>query len=180
MTEQRTAHADASRRPDEGRAKPYTSAIATANLAHQAAAGTRGESHATPGETTGEVAINTSLSCDNLSVVRERIAEALAAHDEDFVVDVQLVATELAANACDHADDPRRLVLRREEHPDRGAELVVEACDATVSRTPVVGMSSIGPYRGHGMQIVERLCTDWGVRVEDDLKIVWARLPIPA
>jgi hypothetical protein len=128
----------------------------------------------------GQVEIDTSLSCGNLMTVREEIAEALVGHDEDFVIDVQLVATELAANACDHAEDPRRLVLRREDHAERGAELVVEARDATTSRTPVVGRSSIGPYRGHGMKLVESLCSDWGVRIARDNKVVWARMPIPA
>ncbi|HEX7308544.1 ATP-binding protein [Lentzea sp.] len=142
--------------------------------------GARGvDGHAIPGQSTGEVEIDTSLSCDNLSTVRASIAEALRAHDEDFVLDVQLVATELASNACDHADDPRRLVLRREVHTDRGPELVVEACDATLERTPVVGRSSIGPDRGNGMKLVEHLCNDWGVRLEDETKIVWARMPIP-
>ncbi|MFD4668662.1 ATP-binding protein [Lentzea sp. NPDC058450] len=124
--------------------------------------------------------IDASLNCENLGAVRQRIAEALVRHDEDFVIDVQLVATELAANACDHAEAPRSLKLRREFHAERGAELVIEACDATVGRTPVVGTSSIGPYRGNGMHLVESLCTDWGVRVDEDTKIVWARLAIPA
>ncbi|WP_394618893.1 ATP-binding protein [Lentzea sp. JNUCC 0626] len=128
---------------------------------------------------TDEVEIDTSLSCDNLSVVREKIAEVLLTHDEDFVADVQLVATELAANACDHADDPRRLVLRREVRPDRGAELVIEARDATVDTAPVLGVSRIGPTRGRGLRLVESLCVDWGVHVDRDTKVVWARLPIP-
>lgn len=127
----------------------------------------------------GEVTIDRALSCDDLGAVRLRIAEALVRYDEDFVVDVQLVATELAANACDHADDPRSLVLRREVHSERGGELVVEARDASVSRTPVVGVSRLGPYRGHGMQLVKSLCSDWGVRVDEDTKVVWARLALP-
>ena len=139
--------------------------LRTANREHQAA---------------GDAEIDTSLSCVNLAAVREDIASALKSHGEDFVIDVQLVATELAANACDHAEDPRRLVLRREVHPERGTELVIEASDATVDRTPVVGTSSIAPYRGRGMQLIESLCTDWGVRVDGEMKIVWARLPIPA
>ncbi|WP_434443971.1 ATP-binding protein [Lentzea sp. E54] len=138
-------------------------------------AGERGaDGHPAPGRTAGQAEIDTSLHCDNLAAVRERIAEALVGHDDDFVVDVQLVATELAANACDHAEAPRRLVLRREPHD----ELVIEARDASVQRTPVVGASSLGPYRGHGMKLVENLCTDWGVRFEDDNKVVWGRIPM--
>lgn len=137
------------------------------------------DGHAEEGRPAGQVEIETSLHCDNLAVVRERIGEVLHAHDADFVHDVQLVATELASNACDHADDPRHLLVRREVHSDRGPELVVEACDATPDRTPVVGFSSISPNRGNGMKMVETICSDWGVRHEDDTKVVWGRIPMP-
>ncbi|WP_447002200.1 ATP-binding protein [Saccharothrix isguenensis] len=137
------------------------------------------DGHAEEGRTAGQVEIETSLHCDNLAAVRERIDEALHMHDEDFVQDARLVATELASNACDHADDPRHLMLRREVHPDRGPELVVEVCDATPDRTPVVGSSSVSPNRGNGMRMVETICNDWGVRHEKDRKIVWGRLSMP-
>ena len=137
------------------------------------------DGHAEEGRTAGQVEIETSLHCDNLAAVRERIGEALHMHDEDFVHDARLVATELASNACDHADDPRHLMLRREVHPERGPELVVEVCDATPGRTPVVGSSSISPNRGNGMKMVETICNDWGVRHEENRKIVWGRLPMP-
>lgn len=137
------------------------------------------DGHAEEGWTAGQVEIDTSLQCDNLAAVRERVDEALHMHDEDFVHDARLVATELASNACDHADDPRHLVLRREVHPDRGPELVVEVWDSTPDRIPVVGASSIGPNRGNGMKMVETICNDWGVRHEEDRKVVWARLPMP-
>lgn len=137
------------------------------------------DGHAEEGRTAGEVEIETSLHCDNLAAVRERIGEALHMHDEDFIDDARLVATELASNACDHADDPRHLVLRREVHPDRGPELVVEVCDATPDRIPAVGSSSISPNRGNGMKMIETICNDWGVRPEEGRKIVWGRLPMP-
>ncbi|MBB5958473.1 hypothetical protein FHS29_005081 [Saccharothrix tamanrassetensis] len=137
------------------------------------------DGHADEGRTTGQVEIEISLHCDNLASVRERIGEALRRHEEDFVHDVRLVATELASNACDHADDPRHLLLRREIHPDRGPELVVEARDATPDRVPVVGFSSISPDRGNGMKMVRTICNDWGVRQEGDRKVVWGRIPMP-
>ena len=137
------------------------------------------DGQADAGRTTGQVAVDTSVHCDDLATVRNRIGEVLHACDEDFIVDVQLVATELASNACDHADHPRHLLLRREVHPDRGPELVVEARDATPDHTPVVGSSSISPERGNGMRLVETICNDWGVRQEDRSKVVWARIPSP-
>ncbi|MGM1057988.1 ATP-binding protein [Saccharothrix sp. Mg75] len=137
------------------------------------------DGHAKAGRTTDQVPIDTSVVCDDLAAVRHHIGEALHAHDEDFILDVQLVATELASNACDHADDPRYLLLRREVHPDRGPELVVEARDATPDRDPVVGSSSVNATRGNGMKMVETICNDWGVRHEGDLKVVWGRIPIP-
>ncbi|WNV87869.1 ATP-binding protein [Umezawaea sp. Da 62-37] len=125
------------------------------------------------------VEIDTSLRCDNLRAIRDHIAEILTGYDSTFVHDVQLVTTELAANACDHADQPRHLWLRREVHDGRGAELVVEVRDATPERSPVVGVSRIAPERGNGMKMVEAFCTDWGVRNDEDAKIVWGRIPIP-
>ncbi len=136
------------------------------------------DGHAEEGRATDQVEIEASLHCDDLASVRRRVGEVLHMHDEDFVHDVQLVATELASNACDHADDPRHIVLRREVHRDRGPELVVEARDATPDRTPVVGSSSISPNRGNGMKMVETICNDWGVRQEDDGKVVWGRIPM--
>ncbi|MCE6995376.1 ATP-binding protein [Saccharothrix sp. S26] len=137
------------------------------------------DGHADAGRTTGQVAVDTSVPCDDLAAVRNRIGEVLHTCDEGFVLDVQLVATELASNACDHADHPRHLLLRREVHPERGPELVVEARDATPHRTPVVGSSSVSPERGNGMTMIETICNAWGVRQEDGGKVVWGRIPIP-
>ncbi|MGM1064565.1 ATP-binding protein [Saccharothrix sp. Mg75] len=129
--------------------------------------------------TTGQGQVDVSLACEDLAELRKRIGEALHLQNEDFVLDVQLVATELASNACDHAKDPRHLSLRREIHPDRGPELVIEAHDATPDRTPVVGSSSISLHRGNGMKIIQTICNDWGVRQGTDHKVVWGRIRMP-
>jgi hypothetical protein len=138
------------------------------------------------------VELEESLNCANLSAVRGEIKRVLTTFPRDFVHDVQLVAIELAANACDHADDPRHLVLRRVDQ-DGNTMLLIEAHDATPERLPVVGVSRIDPLRGNGMKMVQALCEDWGVRAshgdapqaaeragEVNTKIVWALLPIPA
>ncbi|WP_157767712.1 ATP-binding protein [Actinosynnema pretiosum] len=135
--------------------------------------------HLEPGRTTGRVEVDASLRCENLGAVRARVTELLAGHDRDFVDDVRLVANELAANACDHAEPPRTLVLRREVHDERGAELVVEVSDASPERSPLPGTSTLGEFRGNGIRMVQALCADWGVRRGPDVKVVWARMPFP-
>ncbi|MEU5692371.1 ATP-binding protein [Actinosynnema sp. NPDC020468] len=109
----------------------------------------------------------------DLARMRRRVAEQLSDLDPEFVQDVELVCTELAANACDHAEGPHLLVLRRHV-----AEVRVEVSDGSPDRSPQVGASTLGPHRGHGMRMVESLSSSWGIRVADDTKTVWAELPI--
>jgi anti-sigma regulatory factor (Ser/Thr protein kinase) len=119
--------------------------------------------------------LDESLMCENLAVVRREIERVLTGMDRELVQDVELVATELASNACDHADHPRQLRLRRavEQHDQT---LLIEVWDATPDLAPVVGTSSLGDHRGRGMKLVTRLCDDWGVRKESDRKVVWGRM----
>ncbi len=126
-----------------------------------------------------EVVLDTSLAHESLSDLRGELRRVLDGMDAAFVDDVQLVCTELATNARDHADDPRHLVLRRQASGDRH-ELLIEVRDSTPDRAPLVGASTLGEHRGHGMRMVESLCRDWGVRRADGFKIVWASLPIPS
>ena len=122
-----------------------------------------------------ELELDKALTCDNLAGVRREIERVLGGMDRQLVQDVELVATELASNACDHADDPRKLRLRRavEQHDQT---LLIEAWDATPDRAPVVGTSSLGDHRGRGMTLVTKLCDDWGVRMDSDRKVVWGRM----
>jgi anti-sigma regulatory factor (Ser/Thr protein kinase) len=127
-----------------------------------------------PVEDTG-IELDESLACDNLAGVRREIERVLTGLDRQLVHDVELVATELASNACDHADDPRQLRLRR-ENEQHGQLLLIEVWDATPDRTPVVGSSTVSAHRGRGMTLVTRLCDDWGVRMDADRKVVWGRM----
>ncbi len=119
--------------------------------------------------------LDESLTCDNLAGVRREVERVLTGMDREQVRDVELVATELASNACEHADDPRQLRLRRavEQHDQT---LLIEVWDATPDRPPVVGTSSLGDHRGRGMTLVTKLCEDWGVRADADRKVVWGRM----
>lgn len=126
----------------------------------------------------GEVFLDTSVRFGNLAAVRARIRVLLEAFGDDFVQDVQLVCHELASNACDHADEPHHLRLRRRPR-DGCDDLLVEVQDASVDAAPKLGTSTAGPNRGNGMKMVEALSDDWGVRRTDDAKVVWARLRLP-
>jgi anti-sigma regulatory factor (Ser/Thr protein kinase) len=131
------------------------------------------------GPTAGtDLKLQESLRCDNLASVRREIERVLTGMERELVQDVELVATELATNACDHADDPRHLRLRREVTQD-GQTLFIEVWDATPDRAPVVGRSSLGDHRGRGMTLVTNLCDDWGVRMDSGSKVVWGRIRLP-
>jgi anti-sigma regulatory factor (Ser/Thr protein kinase) len=122
-----------------------------------------------------EFELDESLKCENLAEVRREIERVLTGMSRELVQDVELVATELASNACEHAEDPRHLRLRRAagEHDQA---LLVEVWDATPDRSPVVGSSRLGGHRGRDMTLVTALCDDWGVRMDDDRKVVWGRM----
>jgi anti-sigma regulatory factor (Ser/Thr protein kinase) len=124
-----------------------------------------------------ELALDELLSCENLAGVRREIARVLAGTDRDWVRDVQLVATELASNACEHADDPRHLRLCRGTG-QHDQTLLIEVWDATPDRSPEVGRSSLGEHRGRGMTLVTKLCDDWGVRMDSRRKVVWGRMRV--
>jgi anti-sigma regulatory factor (Ser/Thr protein kinase) len=120
-------------------------------------------------------ALDASLTCENLAAVRGEIRRILADVDRPLVQDVELVATELASNACEHAETPRHLRVRRDVDED-GPALFIEAWDASPNRVPVVGTSSLGEHRGRGMTLVTSLCDDWGVRMDAERKVVWGRM----
>ncbi|MFC4852895.1 ATP-binding protein [Actinophytocola glycyrrhizae] len=122
-----------------------------------------------------ECDLDESLTCDNLAGVRRKIARVLTGTARELVQDVELVATELASNACEHAEDPRQLRLRRDV-TQHDQTLLIEVWDATPDRTPMVGTSSLGDHRGRGMTLVTKLCDDWGVRMDSERKVVWGRM----
>lgn len=121
------------------------------------------------------VVLDMEVDGRDLSAMRQRVRAALEEMDQYFVQDVELVCTELAANACDHAEGPHHLVLRRGTRGGRPS-VVVEVRDSTPGRFPQVGVSTLGPHRGHGMRMVESLAVAWGVRGDGTTKTVWATL----
>jgi hypothetical protein len=86
--------------------------------------------------------------------------------------DLSLVVSELATNACVHAQSPFTVSLHR-----HGSRVVVEVTDD--DPTPaVVGPPAMGSS-GSGMQIVAALACEWGVSGHHPGKSVWAVLDCP-
>ncbi|WP_330852779.1 ATP-binding protein [Lentzea sp.] len=103
--------------------------------------------------------------------LRQWAAKALADLDDDHLLAVLLVATELVTNAYDHASGPLRLLVRRSAVP---CEVSVSVDDDSSER-PAVGRSRLGDARGRGLLMVESVSKNWGVRpLPEGGKRVWA------
>ncbi|MFD5830652.1 ATP-binding protein [Lentzea sp. NPDC060358] len=107
-----------------------------------------------------------------LAEVRRLTRLALTGVRTADVDDVLLVVTELVCNAFDHGRGPRLLRLRVSPHP------CVVRCevDDTAPELPVLGRSRLGPFRGRGIVLVDRLATAWGTDRGESGKTVWAEL----
>ncbi|HEX6342231.1 ATP-binding protein [Umezawaea sp.] len=112
----------------------------------------------------------------NLRVVRRWVDEVLTDLGDDVRDDCVLVANELVSNAFDHAQDPRRIRLRRSSEPH---VVRVEVDDASPGG-PVLGRSRLGDGRGRGLVIVEHVSEAWGVDSRAEGKTVWAEVPCSA
>ncbi len=111
-----------------------------------------------------------------LSQVRAWIRKVLDGLDPDFVADTELIATELAANAFEHARGPRAIRL---DHRSATGIVRVEVDDAAPDVLPKPGTSTLGEFRGRGLVLVKSLGAVWGVDRYADRKTVWAEIPVP-
>ncbi|PSL52052.1 anti-sigma regulatory factor (Ser/Thr protein kinase) [Saccharothrix carnea] len=111
-----------------------------------------------------------------LAAVRRWAAEALVGLTEDELDDCRLVITELVSNAYDHGVGPRAVRLRCSA--DRGV-VRIEVDDASADDL-TYGRSRLGPNRGRGLVIVDKLAGTWGVERHPGGKTVWAELPCGA
>ncbi|MDN5861142.1 MAG: ATP-binding protein [Pseudonocardia sp.] len=91
----------------------------------------------------------------------------------DTVDDAQLVCTELASNALEHAPGPRVVRITLTE-----AEFTVEVDDGAPDAPLTLGTSRLGSIRGRGLLVVNALGR-WGVRRYPAGKTVWATIPLP-
>jgi anti-sigma regulatory factor (Ser/Thr protein kinase) len=111
-----------------------------------------------------------------LSQVRAWIRTVLADLDPDLVADTELIATELAANAFEHARAPR---LIRLGHDDADGIVRIEVDDAVPDVLPKPGTSTLGEFRGRGLVLIKSMGAAWGVDRYADRKTVWAEIPEP-
>lgn len=119
----------------------------------------------------------TALTGENQSAAtaRDFVRLHLGEHDLAFLGDdMELVVSELAANAVEHAGTPFTVYLSGD-----GDSVLLTVHDGS-SSSPVQlppGRTSTG---GRGMAIVDRLSDDWGVDHDDEAeKSVWASFLTP-
>ena len=93
-----------------------------------------------------------------------------AGHDAQVLDDVQLVITELAANAVVHTGSPFSVSIRSK---DSIVRIRVRDCSHTA---PTLRADRGTTPSGRGMGIVAALANRWGVDLTSDGKIVWAEL----
>jgi hypothetical protein len=109
-----------------------------------------------------------------LARLRAWVASVLEGICPDQLLDAEMVCTELATNAHEHASGPRRVRLLT--MPRRGV-VRVEVDDASPDAVPVVGASRLGPHRGRGLLMVNTMAPRWGVRRYRFGKTTWAEVP---
>src|SRR5437868_1868456 len=82
---------------------------------------------------------------------------------------VVMVGHELVANALRHGTPPARLLLRRAAD---GVRIEVGDASTTVPLMPEIDNAT--STSGRGLRIVTSLARDWGVRITQGGKVVWA------
>ncbi|XVS62242.1 ATP-binding protein [Actinosynnema sp. CA-299493] len=118
------------------------------------------------------VAFDLAEDVPPLAAVRRWTAGTLADLTEDEVDDCILLVNELVSNAYDHGAGPRAVRLRRSPN---WSHVRIEVDDTSPDQL-TFGRSRLGPTRGRGLIIVDRLCKDWGVDLHPGGKTVWAEL----
>ncbi|WP_030252930.1 ATP-binding protein [Streptomyces violens] len=110
---------------------------------------------------------------------RRAVRAVLLAHGvaPDTVDTVELVVSELAANAARHGRVPGRLFEVRIDLGEEGEdkEITVEVSDAGDAR-PALQRPTANAETGRGLVLVAALATAWGVRDRQIGKTVWARV----
>ncbi|MHB1597147.1 MAG: ATP-binding protein [Streptosporangiaceae bacterium] len=108
------------------------------------------------------------------AVVRQALA-AWGISDPDR--DGELLASEVVANAAEHAGGPIRLSLRRDNEPGRQAGIRCEVTD-TSPVVPRPREAGPGEERGRGLAIVAALAAESGVRASEAGKTTWFTLAL--
>lgn len=106
-----------------------------------------------------------------LPSLREAVVRALPELDDETLIDVKLICTELVTNVYQHARTGGELRLTR---PADGV-ICVEVDDHS-PRPPLVAFSQPHQRRCRGWDIVNALAKEWGVRPIGQGKSVWVEL----
>jgi two-component sensor histidine kinase len=95
-------------------------------------------------------------------------------HLDALVEDARIVVTELVTNAVVHAGGDDAVDLRIRAEQDGSLYLAVSDGAAVA---PMMGELTDDAEGGRGLQIVQQLCTQWGVEADDSGgKRVWVEL----
>jgi serine/threonine-protein kinase RsbW len=116
---------------------------------------------------------------DELATVRSLLEDALCTsvvwpvggRDRPSCQNVVLVASELTANALEHAGGPARLDVVRD-----GGAVTVSVMDRSPDQPPVLSLDRELGAGGFGLQLTLKIADDVGwYRTPDGAKHVWAR-----
>ncbi len=112
-----------------------------------------------------------------LGALRSWLRTLLTAENDEFVIDVELVATELVTNAYEHTGRPLAIRVYR---PPESRVLRIEVDDGAPETAPatlpVPENSDRGGFRGRGLLMVQGISRSWGVERHPAHKTVWADL----
>jgi anti-sigma regulatory factor (Ser/Thr protein kinase) len=92
-------------------------------------------------------------------------------HDEDCIDDVLIVISELVQNVGQHTHSHGELIVTIE------ADTVLVEVGDTSTTVPHVCRTDANRSGGRGLQVIDTICQQWGVRTCHRGKVVWARLP---
>jgi len=106
-----------------------------------------------------------------LPSLREAIVRALPDLDEETLIDVKLICTELVTNVYQHARTDGELRITR-----RGGGVICIEVDDNSPRLPLVASGPPHQRRCRGWEVVDALAKEWGVRSIGQGKSVWVEL----
>lgn len=95
---------------------------------------------------------------------------ACASYHPDLVEDAVLLVSEVVTNAVKYGKAPVRLSI------DCGPAGIVVAVEDGNPALPRPRRNDHRRHSGRGLVLLQRLATDWGVRLTDRGKQVWFRL----
>jgi hypothetical protein len=93
---------------------------------------------------------------------------------DDVPEKIAVVATELATNALAHARPPTSVKLRRTEDT-----FILDVADEDPDAFPEFAVDRPLGAGGLGLLLVRDLALDLGWYVDDGVKHIWARFPVP-